>query len=730
MKKNTFYKLTLIIIILFSFSCKRPDDVNNEPTIDATLELLTNEITITIDEEFDIRSVIEIKNIDLEHITIKSSNAHISVEDYYIKGKSIGSSIITISYRYFTVDISKQLNVNIVEKELEIVKAEKVELNNETTIKYLDSINLDYTIYPANVTNKDVLITSSDNSIIKVVDNTLVACKVGEALITIKCDEIFVNKLFTVVDITTNISIKEIESLKINESKTLEIEVLPSNSYYKDYTITTDNDCVVIDGLNIIGVKEGIVEIEVALNNNPQIKNSIIVEVQKEDYIAATSYLGNIISSGKTSQLTVYLNGKKNVTSMCTYEVLDNTVASVTEKGLIKGLKEGKTTIIIKYNNVQTTMEIETKYTTLNAEYWLNLITLKKIDINKVILNSKEIEDFNENVKTSNTIQKVYDLRKSSSTISSEIVNSLIDNYISKFKTNSAVNNITKILSSSVNISYGIVTNFASVRSLPTDEFVNTYVKDNLQETGLNVGEGVLIYHTSYDGNWYFVQSENYYGWVKRSNIATTSKDSFDQFLTKKRTERFLLITAERLVIEEKVVKLSATFPLVDDTNDYTILFPKRLSNGTLELVQTKISKDSDVNVGFLEYNLKNIYTIAFKMLNTPYSWGDKDILGRDCSSTQNAVYSCFGFILPRNTSDQLRINSYTTNGLGGKVNDGYLKNNLTYGSLIYTSGHVMMYIGETENGVSYIFHNSGSCKLQSFNSYTGTIIGTLELHK
>jgi hypothetical protein len=54
-------------------------------------------------------------------------------------------------------------------------------------------------------------------------------------------------------------------------------------------------------------------------------------------------------------------------------------------------------------------------------------------------------------------------------------------------------------------------------------------------------------------------------------------------------------------------------------------------------------------------------------------------------------------------------------------------------GTLIFTSSHVMMYIGENEKGVSYLLHNTnsgnGECILQSLDSYGGSkIIGTLKL--
>jgi hypothetical protein len=88
--------------------------------------------------------------------------------------------------------------------------------------------------------------------------------------------------------------------------------------------------------------------------------------------------------------------------------------------------------------------------------------------------------------------------------------------------------------------------------------------------------------------------------------------------------------------------------------------------------------------------------------------------------------------MMPRNTSNQRKIDNYGINVNG--INGAYLKANYRPGSLIFSSGHVMMYIGEDLNGKSYILHNTssndGKCILQSLDSYGGNkIIAVLKLY-
>ena len=116
-------------------------------------------------------------------------------------------------------------------------------------------------------------------------------------------------------------------------------------------------------------------------------------------------------------------------------------------------------------------------------------------------------------------------------------------------------------------------------------------------------------------------------------------------------------------------------------------------------------------------------------MLGIPYSWGDKVKEGRDCSSTQKEIYATFGFKFPRNGGNQNDIPTYGASTPGITINK--LVSEYDPGTIIFSSGHVMMYIGTDEDGVAYIFHNTsagnGECILQKLQSYgINKIIGTL----
>lgn len=403
------------------------------------------------------------------------------------------------------------------------------------------------------------------------------------------------------------------------------------------------------------------------------------------------------------------------------------------------------------FSNVTKNMTIKAVYTkesnsynNTNANYWLYLLS-SNYDINKEILSHDEISDYNKKILSNYTATEVKDVLSLESTTTSTYVKGMIDQYtnINKY---TIYNNETKTaitadekqailnnrnysgLASNITLKYGIITDFAWLRSYPTNHYSNNYSMDRFQETSLNVGEAVAIYHTSIDNEWYFVQAENYNGWLEKKYVAECDYDSLVAF---DKPEERVLVISDYVIIEGSHVRMGQTFPLVSETaNEYTIKFPTRNADGTLNLKEISVEIKENYHKGYLTYNYYNVFTQAFKLLGIDYSWGDKDPLGRDCSSTMNAIYKCFGFMMPRNTTNQVGIPSY-----GSKVSGltNISVQNYKPGSLIFTSSHVMLYLGTDANGIAYLLHNTtsgnGECILQSLNSYGGSRInGVLKL--
>ncbi len=81
---------------------------------------------------------------------------------------------------------------------------------------------------------------------------------------------------------------------------------------------------------------------------------------------------------------------------------------------------------------------------------------------------------------------------------------------------------------------------------------------------------------------------------------------------------------------------------------------------------------------------------------------------GVDCSSFVANIYRCFGFIFPRNTSNQSQSLKEKIDLSNKSMIDKLKLIKDKAPSLLYQKGHVMLYIG-IYNGKNYIIHASGS---------------------
>lgn len=440
------------------------------------------------------------------------------------------------------------------------------------------------------------------------------------------------------------------------------------------------------------------------------------IEVFVDDEITFMEIIGNLIDEYKIDINELQL------------EIDDNSILEATLNG-IKALDEGKSTITFSNDSVKIIAYIRTKIKVImpnefdkvnnevvlkpnttremtNPYYWINKIS----NTNEIIMSSNEIASLNQKIYANsnpynNKGTGLCDITKINSITQSEVItmiNKMINSAPSSvYNSNANVNNVPK----TINILYGLVINTASLKNVPT--LARTGTNNKYQETGLETGEGVLIYHESTDGLWYFVQARNYYGWILKTDIALTTRDTMENYIS---SNEFLVVTSERITISHSInteIRMGATIPIKSfDGEYYTIQVPTRNNNGQLELKLFTIKQEHEnFSVGYLPYTLENLVKQMFKMLGQPYDWGD-EYGGRDCSSTLDAAYKCFGFVMPRNTSQMFNIdghrNDVSTMSISNKTS---IMSTLNIGSIILKSGHVMMYIGE-ENGYHYIIHN------------------------
>ena len=272
-----------------------------------------------------------------------------------------------------------------------------------------------------------------------------------------------------------------------------------------------------------------------------------------------------------------------------------------------------------------------------------------------------------------------------------------------------------------VEIQYGIITGECGVKSFPTELRATSSQAPNefdyFRESNFVYGSGVLVLHYSTGGDYAFVQGNNYAGWIRTDTFALTDKETFLQFL---KPDQFLIETHPDL--NDPLSRIGVILPFTAKEEDtYQVLFPVRSEEGqlVLEIRSVTISPDNPIgwHEGFMTYSKEALVELSKTYLDLPYGYSD-EYNRYDCSSYTGSLYLLFGFRMPRNTNIMHHFGGSVVNA--EKVNI-YETLDAHPGALVLMPTHVMMYIGQDENGKHLMIHET---------IYEGTdrvIISTLE---
>ena len=305
---------------------------------------------------------------------------------------------------------------------------------------------------------------------------------------------------------------------------------------------------------------------------------------------------------------------------------------------------------------------------------------------------------------------------------------------------------------------YGIATKRTELRTFPS----NIAIWDDPADSdfdyqylvSVRVNEPVVITSKSKDGNYYLAKNICCSGWIPKDAVAIC-KDK-DEWISAWdiKNEDALVVWGDKVFTETSIVgantsdlmlTMGTVLELAKDVNpnelidnraaynNYAVWVPVRNDDGTYSKKLTLISEHKKVNAGFLPLTKANISKVVFSALGNTYGWGGS-LNSDDCSGYMRNVYKCFGMELARNTTWQSSMPM-------AKVDMQYMAKEekirffeaLPFGTILYFSGHEMMYLGK-RNEKYYVISSVGTI-MQPENPAVrqrirSTIVNTLDVKR
>lgn len=304
-----------------------------------------------------------------------------------------------------------------------------------------------------------------------------------------------------------------------------------------------------------------------------------------------------------------------------------------------------------------------------------------------------------------------------------------------------------------------VATKYTALLAIPTLDIIGYRAEDpdhEYQNSALVVNEPFVIRQTALvrGTRFYFGYTTNMSGWVRAEDLALFG--TYESWLNENGVldearfqqdfsawanawnfdpngKDFLVVNQDKIILESSYttpatsdvrLTLSTALRLVPANekpqalgergtwNNYVVYLPTRDENGQYRATMALIPQHYRVSIGYLPYTQSNLLDLAFSCLGNRYGWSGM-LNAYDCSLYVRTVYRCFGFEMPRNTTNQQKVHSsdvLKTVDLSGMTDEQkslYLAA-LPVGSMLYLHGHTLLYVG-TVNGQSYGISALGS---------------------
>lgn len=263
----------------------------------------------------------------------------------------------------------------------------------------------------------------------------------------------------------------------------------------------------------------------------------------------------------------------------------------------------------------------------------------------------------------------------------------------------------------------GIVIANTYARALPTDDpfFLNYsysgegYPFDKLQISAINPNTPVYIITYSVDKKWILVLTSDFIAWVHANAVAKTNWNFINKYRSLM-SQKMVSVLKNNYSILDKYNNylyssyLGTLFPLKNVNKGYAYIYAvTKNDKNEAQFTVSKIKKDLVLMLP-LVLNKQNFAMILSEMIGRTYGWGGVNFYN-DCSSELKAIFSIFGYYLPRNSSLQ-KVSSRYIDISKLTLNERYnyiFMHAIPFLTLIYIPHHIMLYLGSYKKGKDII---------------------------
>ena len=216
------------------------------------------------------------------------------------------------------------------------------------------TFTLTATVLPEAATDKSVQWTSSNEAVATVSDGVLTALKSGETTITVKTTvgELTATCKVVVTTPVTGVSLDKTEAEgNIGETITLQATVMPEDADNKAVLWSSSNEAVATVANGVVSlIGEGEATITVTTVDGAFTATCTIKSIDPTVYVTGVSL--NLTEATlrveETLQLTATVTPEDATDKSVTWETADETIATVSDEGLVTAVAVGQTTITVK----------------------------------------------------------------------------------------------------------------------------------------------------------------------------------------------------------------------------------------------------------------------------------------------------------------------------------------------------------------------------------------------